>query len=151
MASTGRVGGSGVAVFLDRDGVISEERSDYVKSWREFRFLPGALEATAALARAGLRLFVVTNQSAIHRGLVSWEDVEEIHRRMVEEIVRAGGAVEAQALHVFGRAEALVASEAETGIALPQAFHEIIPGHLGYQGSSGHGEAGGIFRHLRRT
>ncbi|HYW87487.1 MAG TPA: histidinol phosphate phosphatase, partial [Chloroflexota bacterium] len=33
------------AVFLDRDGVINENRDDHVKSWREFRFLPGAPEA----------------------------------------------------------------------------------------------------------
>lgn len=95
MASTGRMGGASVAVFLDRDGVINEERSDYVKSWGEFHFLPGALEAMAALTGAGFRLFVITNQSAIHRGLVSWGQVRDIHRRMREEIERAGGAVEA--------------------------------------------------------
>ncbi len=41
-------------VLLDRDGVISENRPDHVKSWEEFRFLPGALEGLAALCeRAG--------------------------------------------------------------------------------------------------
>ena len=39
------------AVFLDRDGVIIENRADYVKSWGEVRFLPGAV---GALRRLGL-------------------------------------------------------------------------------------------------
>jgi len=80
-------------VFLDRDGVINEERSDYVKSWQEFRFLPGALEALSSLTEVGFRLFVITNQSAIGRGLVSAADVREIHRRMIVEIERAGGRI----------------------------------------------------------
>ena len=33
------------AVFLDRDGVINENRADYVKSWSEVHFLPGAFAA----------------------------------------------------------------------------------------------------------
>ena len=86
---------SNVGVFLDRDGVINEERADYVKNWQEFRFLPGALQAIASLTQAGFRTFVISNQSAINRGLASVEDVEEIHRRMKNEIERAGGDVEA--------------------------------------------------------
>jgi D-glycero-D-manno-heptose 1,7-bisphosphate phosphatase len=38
------------AVFLDRDGVINADRSDFVKSWEEFEFLPSSLEVLAALA-----------------------------------------------------------------------------------------------------
>jgi D-glycero-D-manno-heptose 1,7-bisphosphate phosphatase len=38
-------------LFLDRDGVINENRADYVKSWDEFCFLPGAKEAIARLTR----------------------------------------------------------------------------------------------------
>jgi len=86
---------SKVGVFLDRDGVINKERSDYVKNWQEFRFLPGALQAIASLTKAGFRIFVISNQSAINRGLASPEEVEEIHRRMKKEIERAGGVIEA--------------------------------------------------------
>lgn len=73
------------AVFLDRDGVINENRKDYVKTWDEFVFLPGSLEALKALACADFLLVVVTNQSAIHRGLVSRDTVEEINSRMVKQ------------------------------------------------------------------
>lgn len=84
---------TGTAVFVDRDGVINQERRDYVTHWDEFRFLPGAVEALAALTQAGLDLFIVTNQSAIHRGIVSLDEVEGLHRRMVAALNAAGGHV----------------------------------------------------------
>ncbi len=81
-------------IFLDRDGVINENRSDYVKSWDEFRFLPGAREAIARLTRAGHRIVVCSNQAGIARGLIAQETVEEIHRRMIAGIVEMGGLIE---------------------------------------------------------
>lgn len=82
------------AVFIDRDGVICRNRDDYVKSWGEFVFLPGALEALAQLARTDLYIVIVTNQSAINRGIVSAETVEDINTRMVLAIEAAGGRVD---------------------------------------------------------
>lgn len=81
------------AIFLDRDGVICENRSDYVKSWREFKFLPGAKQSLAALRYLGLPIIVVTNQSAIGRGVVPANVVDHIHRRMVAEIQAYGGQI----------------------------------------------------------
>lgn len=84
-------------IFLDRDGVINRNRpvGDYVKSWEEFQFLPGSRGAIARLTQAGFRLFVVTNQACIGKGIVSWATLAEIHERMVQEIARAGGWIEA--------------------------------------------------------
>jgi D-glycero-D-manno-heptose 1,7-bisphosphate phosphatase len=82
------------AVFIDRDGVICENRDDYVKSWDEFRFIPGAAEALAALTAAGLRVFIVTNQSAIGRGVVTRQMVDDMHARMIDVIRAAGATVE---------------------------------------------------------
>ncbi len=81
-------------IFVDRDGVINENRSDYVKSWDEFRFLPGSKEAIVRLTRAGHRIIVCTNQACIARGIISVETVEDIHRRMLAEITQAGGKIE---------------------------------------------------------
>jgi len=81
---------SGV-VFLDRDGVINRDSPDYVKSWAEFEFLPGSLEAIRQLTVGGFALIVITNQSAVHRGLVTRKGLELIHRRMAAAIRRAGG------------------------------------------------------------
>jgi len=81
-------------IFLDRDGVINENRPDYVKSWSEFRFLPGAREAIAKLTRAGHRIVVCTNQAGVARGCLSTKTIDEIHQRMLAHIVEAGGRVE---------------------------------------------------------
>jgi D-glycero-D-manno-heptose 1,7-bisphosphate phosphatase len=75
--------GSGRDIFLDRDGVINENRADHVKSWGEFQFLPGALEALRQLTERHYRIFVVTNQAAVNRGLLTQATLEEIHRRMI--------------------------------------------------------------------
>jgi D-glycero-D-manno-heptose 1,7-bisphosphate phosphatase len=83
------------AVFLDRDGVINENRTDHVTSWAEFRFLPGALDAIARLSAAGAQIFVVTNQAIVNRGLVPRTTVDDINRRMTDTIVRHGGHITA--------------------------------------------------------
>ncbi len=83
------------AIFLDRDGVLNENRRDYVKSWQEIVFLPRVFEALRELARRNWLVLVVTNQSAINRGLVSQASVDDIHRRMLDSIERRGGRIEA--------------------------------------------------------
>lgn len=80
-------------IFLDRDGVINFDSPDYVKSWDEFRFLPGSLEAMAALTAAGYVLILITNQSIIGRGIVSLEVLEDMHRRMRQQVETAGGRI----------------------------------------------------------
>lgn len=82
-------------IFLDRDGVINRNRHDYVTSCEEFEFLPGARHAIAALTRAGHRIFVVTNQACVGKGLASATSVRTIHNYMIREIGLAGGRIEA--------------------------------------------------------
>jgi D-glycero-D-manno-heptose 1,7-bisphosphate phosphatase len=85
------------AVFLDRDGVINEKCAEHVKDWSEFQFLPGARESIARLAEAGVRVFIITNQAIVNRGIVTRETLDSVNRRMVEEIERRGGRVAAVA------------------------------------------------------
>jgi D-glycero-D-manno-heptose 1,7-bisphosphate phosphatase len=82
------------AVFLDRDGVINENRRDYVKRWDEFEFLPGALASLRRLASTPYAIVVLSNQSAINRGLVSWAEVNAINDRMLRKIEEAGGRID---------------------------------------------------------
>lgn len=81
--------------FLDRDGVINANRPDHVKSSEEFVFLPGALESLRHLREAGWTMIVVTNQAIIDRNIVTRATVEEINRRMAEEVERHGGSLDA--------------------------------------------------------
>jgi D-glycero-D-manno-heptose 1,7-bisphosphate phosphatase len=82
------------AVFVDRDGVICRNRTDHVKCWEEFVFLPGAVEALVRLASLHLPIIVITNQAAINRGIVPVEVVEDINARMVQVVEAAGGRID---------------------------------------------------------
>lgn len=82
------------AVFLDRDGVINENRQDYVKSWDEFAFLPGTLPSLRRLARTPFAIVVISNQSPINRGLASPSQVNYINERMMNEIEETGGRID---------------------------------------------------------
>ena len=78
-------------VFLDRDGVINHDSPDYIKSWAEFRFIPGSLEAIARLTQSGIAVIVVTNQSAVNRGMISLETLTEMHTHMGRAVADSGG------------------------------------------------------------
>lgn len=74
-------------LFIDRDGVINQKRdNDYVKHWGEFIFIPGAIEALAVLSQRFGKMIVVTNQRGIGRGLMSEEDLSDIHSRMLDQL-----------------------------------------------------------------
>jgi D-glycero-D-manno-heptose 1,7-bisphosphate phosphatase len=85
--------GKSGAIFLDRDGVINENRADHVKSWEEFKFIPGVLESIRELTATGLPIFVVTNQAAVSRKLVTHDVLNDIHDRLQLEVFRAGGEI----------------------------------------------------------
>ena len=59
------------AIFLDRDGVINEERKDYVKDIDEFKIINGSLDAIKFLKQKNFLVVIITNQSAINRRLIS--------------------------------------------------------------------------------
>jgi D-glycero-D-manno-heptose 1,7-bisphosphate phosphatase len=78
-------------LLLDRDGVVNEDSSDYVKSPAEWRAVPGSIDAIADLYRGGFDIVVVTNQSGIGRGLFSVADLEGIHATMIDAVRGGGG------------------------------------------------------------
>jgi D-glycero-D-manno-heptose 1,7-bisphosphate phosphatase len=82
------------ALFLDRDGVLNEDRG-YVARWEDFRWIPGAREAVAAFNRAGWLVIVVTNQSGVGRGFYTEADMHALHARMREDLEKVGGHIDA--------------------------------------------------------
>lgn len=82
------------AIFLDRDGVVNENRSDYVKSWSEVEFLPGIFDALRRLAQADFAIVMITNQSAIGREIISYEQAMDINCQVVEVIRAQGGRID---------------------------------------------------------
>jgi D-glycero-D-manno-heptose 1,7-bisphosphate phosphatase len=111
------------AVFIDRDGVINENRADHVKCWSEFQFLPGAVEAIARLTRAGMRVFVVTNQAIVNRGMASRSMVDAVNTAMIGEIGRGGGHIEAVAYCPHRPEEGCGCRKPEPGLLLNLASH----------------------------
>ena len=81
----------GPFLFLDRDGVINRDSPDYIKGWNEFHFYPDALEALAWLQERHVNVIVISNQSALNRGMISHEDFWDMHTRMIRGIEAAGG------------------------------------------------------------
>ncbi|MBU4344289.1 MAG: D-glycero-beta-D-manno-heptose 1,7-bisphosphate 7-phosphatase [Desulfobacteraceae bacterium] len=80
-------------VFLDRDGVINRDSPDYIKSWEEFEFLPGSIEAIRLLNLNGFATIIITNQSAINRNMISKQGLEHIHALMKKAIKSGGGEI----------------------------------------------------------
>lgn len=80
-------------LFLDRDGVINEDRPDFITSWEEVRFYPDALDALGWLKELGVQVILISNQSGLNRGIVHWESFWEIHHRMMKTIQDSGGEI----------------------------------------------------------
>ena len=79
-------------LFLDRDGVINyEKKDDYIRNWQEFKFYEGAKDALRVFAQKFGTIIVVSNQRGIGKGLMTEEDLLEIHQNMQHEIEDAGG------------------------------------------------------------
>ena len=82
-------------LFLDRDGVLNEEKSDsYIFHYGEFHFYEGVLEALHRCAAVFGKIVIVTNQRGVGKGLMTVADLEDIHNKMVAEIVLAGGRID---------------------------------------------------------
>ena len=77
------------AVFLDRDGTVTEEVG-YLNHWKRFRLLPGVGGAIRRLNEASLPVIVVTNQSGVGRGYFPEDLVRDVHERMSSELLTAG-------------------------------------------------------------
>lgn len=83
------------ALFLDRDGVIIENRAHYVRSWADVTFLPQAVEALARIQPIPHKIILVTNQSAVGRGIITLETAQAINDRLVEVIRKGNGRIDA--------------------------------------------------------
>jgi D-glycero-D-manno-heptose 1,7-bisphosphate phosphatase len=81
------------AVFLDRDGTVNRDLPGYIKSWSEFEFLPGSIEAVRDLTLNGFHVIIITNQSAVPRNLLSLEELEYIHAMMRQALELEGGRI----------------------------------------------------------
>ncbi|HML12917.1 MAG TPA: HAD-IIIA family hydrolase [Xanthobacteraceae bacterium] len=85
---------AGPVLFVDRDGVLIEDRG-YVGSAAQTRLYPDAAPAVAAVRALGFRVAIVTNQSGIARGLYDWAGFAAVQQAIDAALARAGTAVDA--------------------------------------------------------
>lgn len=81
-------------VLLDRDGVLNEDRGDFVTHPDELRLLSSALRGIALLTQAGVRIGVCTNQSGIARGRLDEAMLARIHGKLLHAVADFGGHIE---------------------------------------------------------
>lgn len=77
------------AIFLDRDGVLIEEKH-YLHRVEDVAFIPGGPGALRRLQDAGFKLFIVTNQSGVGRGYFTLAEAEKVNAHIAREFVRHG-------------------------------------------------------------
>lgn len=80
-------------LLLDRDGVLNENRPDYVKNMREVRFYPEALESVKLLHQKGVSIILISNQSGVGRGFIQWDHFWEMHDGFIRKIEDSGGEI----------------------------------------------------------
>lgn len=82
-------------LFLDRDGVINEKiDNDYVRTWEDFKFVDGSLEAICAFGRIFSKIFIVTNQRGVGKGLMSISQLNDLHNNMLLCIKESSGRID---------------------------------------------------------
>lgn len=82
-------------LFLDRDGVINYENvGDYITRWEDFRFYDGVQEALKTLAGLFGIVVIVTNQRGVAKGLMTGQDLLDIHAYMLGKIETTGGRID---------------------------------------------------------
>lgn len=83
------------AVFLDRDGVLIENRADYIRDWSQVTLLPNVITALSNFRNSKYKIVLVTNQSAVGRGLISLNTAQEINHKLTRMIKEKGGRIDA--------------------------------------------------------
>ena len=81
------------AIFLDRDGTINKYVG-FLRNIDDFELIGGVAEAIKLINQSGYLAIVVTNQPVIARGEVTWEELNEIHKKMATLLGKEGAYVD---------------------------------------------------------
>jgi D-glycero-D-manno-heptose 1,7-bisphosphate phosphatase len=74
------------ALFLDRDGVINQERGTYTFRIDDFKILPSVMDTLKSAQDLGYLLIIITNQGGIAKGIYSHEDVNNVHEYLSQQL-----------------------------------------------------------------
>jgi len=79
--------------FLDRDGVINEDKG-YISKISDFKIYPGVGKAISLLNKKKYLVIIITNQSGIGRGLIKIKELKNIHNYLRKKIKKYGGKID---------------------------------------------------------
>jgi D-glycero-D-manno-heptose 1,7-bisphosphate phosphatase len=82
--------GTKCVIGLDRDGTINKDLGTYVTNPKDFEPIENSLEAVALLRSKGHKVAIITNQGGIEKGVMSQQDVDNIHQYMFDLLGKAG-------------------------------------------------------------
>ncbi|UCG35527.1 MAG: D-glycero-beta-D-manno-heptose 1,7-bisphosphate 7-phosphatase [Candidatus Omnitrophota bacterium] len=84
-------------IFLDRDGVINKYPGDreYIKNVKEFSFIAGSIEGIKKLKEKGFKLFVVSNQAGVAKGIYSKKNLDQIDQKMLRTLKKYSAQIDA--------------------------------------------------------
>ena len=115
-------------IFLDRDGVINVEPGErlYVMRWKDFRFLPGAKTAIRKLTKAGYKIFIISNQAGVGKGLFTQKALDGITKNMIAEVRKFGGDIEGVYYCIHKSEDNCNCRKPKIGL-LEKALRELFP------------------------
>lgn len=109
------------AIFLDRDGVVIENVATYVRSWADVEIFPGALAALARLRSCRYKIVIVTNQSAVGRGVLPLDEAQSINHRLIQEVEKSGSHIDGLFMCPHAPSEACDCRKPKPGLLLQAA------------------------------
>jgi D-glycero-D-manno-heptose 1,7-bisphosphate phosphatase len=111
-------------VFIDRDGVINVDPiGDYVKSWEEFQFEEGVLEALKKMTDLGFQIILISNQAGVGDGVFTEQALWEVHDKMMQEFRKHRIQIRGTYYCLHGKKAGCACRKPETGL-----FHEAVKG-----------------------
>jgi len=82
------------AIFLDRDGVLIHNRANYVRSWEDVKIYRSTCQSLSLLAKLEYKIIILSNQSAVGRGLMSFQSMKDINDRLISVFIKCGGRID---------------------------------------------------------
>lgn len=112
-------------IFIDRDGVMNEDLiGDYIKTWDDFRFIPGTVEALQKLSRSGYEIVIISNQAGIGDGVFTEQALDDLTQKMLNELKRNSIPVKGVYYCLHGKEAGCNCRKPKTGLFV-QAAREI--------------------------
>lgn len=113
-------------LFLDRDGVINRRLPGaYVRTPEEFEMIAGVSVALQIMGQMFGRIIVVSNQQGIGKGLMTFDDLDLVHKKMYSLIEAAGGRLDAVFVAPMLKSEKHIMRKPKVGMGL--AAHKQFP------------------------